>query len=292
MARIGFLFSVLRRRLAGQDNNCPFCGSHGTSLVQRKKIFLELRRCEHCALMYRYPKDDLQNNVAFYQSAYEQDETTDLPSKDALARLLANNFRGTSLDFSEKIDLIKRIALVGRLLDYGCSWGYAVHQFRRAGFDAVGFEISAPRAEYGRTQLGVDIVDNFAALDNLPDAAFDVIYSSHVFEHLPDLKQPLATFRRLLKRSGIVVIFVPNAGGRKARELDVGWGPMIGEKHGLALDANFFARNLPTYGLAPKFGSTPYDSPLVDYESREQAARVLTGDELLVVAWPAPEDDV
>ena len=67
---------------------------------------------------------------------------------------------------------------------------------------------------------------------------------------------------------------------------------MIGEKHGLALDANFFARNLPTYGLAPKFGSTPYDSPLVDYESREQAARVLTGDELLVVAWPAPEDDV
>ncbi len=156
---------------------------------------------------------------------------------------------------------------------------------------SVGAPFSAPRAEYGRTQLGVDIVDNFAALDNLPAAAFDVIYSSHVFEHLPDLKQPLATFRRLLKPSAIVVIFVPAAGGRKTCELGVGWGPMIGEKHGLALDANFFARNLPTYGLAPKFGSTPYDSPLVAYDSRDQAERALPGDELLVVARLTSKSD-
>ncbi len=289
MARIGFLVSVLHRRLAGQKNNCPYCGSDRTSLVQRKKIFLELRRCEDCALMYRYPKDDLQTNLDFYQSAYEQDETTDLPPPEDLPKMLESNFQGTTIDFSEKIELVKSIAGGGRLLDYGCSWGYAVYQLRRAGFDAIGFEISKPRAEYGRTQLGVDIVNNFAALDEIPSAAFDVIYSSHVCEHLPDLKQPLATFQRLLKPSGVLVVFVPNAGGRKARELGVRWGHMIGEKHPLALDANFFARNLPSYGLAPQFASSPYDGSLVEYESSVQATDALPGDELMVVAERSPE---
>lgn len=289
MARVGFLFTVLRRRLAGQANDCPYCGSVRTSLVQRKKIFLELRRCEDCALMYRYPKDDLDTNAAFYQFEYEQDETTDIPPKDTLARMLAESFRGTTLDFAEKIALVKSITGTGRLLDYGCSWGYAVHQFRRAGFDAIGFEISRPRAEYGRAELDVEIVESYEELENLPGEGFDIIYSSHVCEHLPDLKQPLATFQQLLKPSGTLVIFVPNGGGAKARELGVGWGPMIGEKHSLALDASFFARNLPSYGLVPQFASSPYDGSLVEYESSGQATDALPGDELMVVAKRSPE---
>ena len=42
----------------------------------------------------------------------------------------------------------------------------------------------------------------------------------------------------------------PNAGGKDARELGVKWGLMICEKHCLALDATFFAHNLPmTYEI-------------------------------------------
>ena len=85
------------------------------------------------------------------------------------------------------------------------------------------------------------------------------------------------------------MIFVPHAGGKKARELGVRWGPMINEKHCLALDAAVFAHTLPRYDLSPVFGSSPYNLPLVPYESAEQVEKALTGDELLVIARPVAE---
>ncbi len=286
MARINFLISVMRRRLAGQDTSCPFCGSGQTSLIGRKALVLELRRCARCALMYRYPKDDVRINSEFYQADFEGGVVTDVPSESRLSELVASEFRGTMVDFSRKIALIKELAPGGRLLDYGCSWGYTVHQFRQAGFDAVGFEISGARAEYGRTKLGVDIVDSFTALDKLAPQSFDVVYSHHVLEHLPDLKPSFATFRRLLKPSGKLIIFVPNGAGEKARRLGTKWGGSISENHALALDAHFFARNLPDYAFTARFATDPYDTPLraCEFFSTQPAAAPLNGDELLVVA--------
>jgi SAM-dependent methyltransferase len=189
---------------------------------------------------------------------------------------------------SGKVRIVREQKERGRLLDYGCSWGYGVYQFEQVGYEAMGFEISQPRAAYGRKHLHVMILSSAAALADLPPASFDVIHTSHVLEHLPTLMHPFATFRRLLKPSGILVIFVPNAGGKLARELGVEWGPMISERHCLALDATFFAHNLPKYELCPVFGSSPYRGPLAAYESAQQAQRTLAGDELLVVARPTP----
>lgn len=226
----------------------------------------------------------MRANYRFYQSAYEQDATTELVPSDEVSRLLTSNFGGTPLDISEKVGLVRDQVRGGRLLDYGCSWGYGIYQFQQAGFDAVGFEISRRRAEFGRTMLGVEIIDDELALESIDDRSFDVIYCSHVLEHLPDLRRPFTVFQRLLKPSGILIIFVPNAGGRHAKKLGVKWGPMIGEKHCTALDAIFFSQNMPDYGFRPKFGSSPYELPLVAFEQITRAEDSLCGEELLVVA--------
>ena len=137
-------------------------------------------------------------------------------------------------------------------------------------------------ADYGRRHLQVTILDDVAALERLPPASFDVIHSSHVLEHLPEPRQAFMIFERLLKPSGVLVIFVPNAGGKNARELGVRWGPMICEKHCLAMDATFFAHNLPRYAFYPLFGCSPYNRPLGRMNG--QANGAFDGDELLVVA--------
>ncbi len=286
MARPTFLLSTLRRLACGQSRNCPYCNSGNTVLLQRKKVLLELRRCLNCFLMYRYPKDDLKTNLAFYQRGYRQGMTTEMPEAAELARLLATNFRGTEKDLSVNVRIVKGQKECGRLLDYGCSWGYGVYQFLRAGYDAMGFEISRSRADYGRRHLGVAIVDSPPALGQIEPHSFDVIHASHVLEHLPELQGPFATFQVLLKPSGVLLVFVPNAGGKNARELGVRWGPMICEKHCLALDASFFAQNLSRYGLHPVFGSSPYRSALRPYEVIDGTSDALAGDELLVVARP------
>ncbi|MEL6457009.1 MAG: class I SAM-dependent methyltransferase [Cyanobacteria bacterium J06621_15] len=285
MTKLTFLSSVVSKHIRGQNRHCPHCESEKTILLQRKKLLLELRQCQDCFLMYRYPKDGIVDNVDFYQSDYQEGITTDVPSTEAeLNNLLALGFNDTQINYSNNIKTVKQYINHGSVLDYGCSWGYGVHQFNQAGFDSIGFEISKARAEYGRKNLSVNILDELSDLEQLPPDSFDIIHTSHVLEHLPELASSFSLFQKLLKPTGYLIIFVPNAGCKFARDLGVNWGPMIGEKHNLALDARFFANNLPKYGFAPVFNSCPYDTPHISYESESQASIALPGQELLVIA--------
>ncbi|MDM8548990.1 class I SAM-dependent methyltransferase [Desulfobacterales bacterium HSG2] len=92
-------------------------------------------------------------------------------------------FRKTEKDFSVKIATLKELMPSGTVLDFGCSWGYATLQLREAGYDAIGFEISKQRAEFGRIHLGVTIIDEYSNLNKFPLSSFDIIFSSHVLEH-------------------------------------------------------------------------------------------------------------
>lgn len=280
--RVAFVRNTLRRYLEGQPRSCPYCGL-ASERVGRKKLLLELRRCRDCGLMYRYPKDEVSDSAEFYQAEYAEGMTTDLPDAENLARWMRTGFAGTEKDLTEKIALVRRLCRGGRLLDYGCSWGYGVLQFERAGFNAVGFEISIPRARFGQENLGVEILSSRAEVLKLAAHSFDVIFANHVVEHLSDPRSAFEDFRRLLRSGGVLFIFVPNAGGRLARQLGPRWGPMIGEKHPLAIDAPFLARNLPSHGLASSFWTSPYPSDALSLET-DPCAPTLSGDELLAVA--------
>ena len=123
------------------------------------------------------------------------------------------------------------------------------------------------------------------ALAALPDASFDIVFTSHVLEHLPDLKEPLRLFARLLKPGGLLLAFVPNADGVSARERGFDWGPLIDQDHVLALDAPFFAAHLGEYGFAPpRFSTDPYDGPFRSFETPGAAKGALPGDELCLAA--------
>ena len=74
------------------------------------------------------------------------------------------NFSGTPRDINTWIGVLQFLRPGGRVLDFGCSWGYGTYQLRQAGFDAVGFEVSRPRAKFGREKLGLNIIDSFDEL--------------------------------------------------------------------------------------------------------------------------------
>jgi SAM-dependent methyltransferase len=63
----------------------------------------------------------------------------------------------------------------------------------------VSTDLFSPRA-----MVRMDVT-NIAA----PDDAFDVVYCSHVLEHVPDDRRAMREFRRVLRRSGWAVFMVP-----------------------------------------------------------------------------------
>ena len=260
MSKASFLYRVMKAYIRQQDKGCPYCGNVYTKLLNKKKIFLHLRKCSVCNLMFRWPKDTIGFNKEFYQSKYKQKGlTTDMPEPELLYKLKKNNFRGTEKDFSEKIAILKELVSHGKVLDFGCSWGYFTFQLQEAGYDATGFEISKQRADFGRNHLGVTIIDGYINLDKVKPSYFDIIFSSHVLEHLPMLNGIFERFNTLLKPGGFLLLFVPNCGGNNVKKFGVNWGPMICEKHPLAFSFDFFQTILPQYDFNVKLFSDPYN---------------------------------
>lgn len=280
MARVSFLLRSARKIVTGQNSSCPYCGATNTQLVQRKKIVIQLRKCQVCSLQFRYPKDDIAENRSFYQTAYREPMATELPSVADLPRHKETMFREIAWDLTEYVNTTKKYKPTGAVLDYGCSWGYGVFQFNAAGYNAVGYEISAPRANFGRQHLGVTI---YGSTQDLADHSFDVIFSSHVLEHIPDTKIPFRDFRRLLKPDGLLLALVPNGAGKLARELGTGWPQLISEKHVLALTAEFFNTNSSRFGFDFAFDSSPYERRPITYSPNAN----LDGEELMVIGHPA-----
>jgi ubiquinone/menaquinone biosynthesis C-methylase UbiE len=62
--------------------------------------------------------------------------------------------------------------------------------------------------------LGADINHDLRKGVPLPDNSVDMVYSSHVFEHIPyrDLLEVISEIRRVLKPGGTLLVCVPNAG--------------------------------------------------------------------------------
>jgi len=269
----------------GTNRRCPYCDSSDTLLAGRKNHVLQLRKCSTCGLRFRWPKDTAGFSEKYYQKSYKESGfTTDLPSRTLLDEYIATGFAGSPKDFSRSIEVLQKLLPSGRILDFGCSWGYGAYQLKQAGYDAIGFEISKPRAELGRRELHVEVIDSQAGLDQLPDESFDGIYASHVLEHILSLKGVFSFFARVLKPNGIAMLLVPNSGGKEARELGTGWGPMIGEKHLLALDGEFFLANLPAFGFRVLALSNPYNPTQIEQALSQNTPLSQDGEELMVIA--------
>jgi SAM-dependent methyltransferase len=173
----------------------------------------------------------------FYENGYaEPGLTTSLPSPEELERLLRTSFADSGKDFSWHIACLAALGIKAgaRVLDYGANWGYATWQFCKAGYDAVGFELSRPRAAYA-ARLGVRVETDLDAIEGV----FDAVFSSHVIEHVPD---PMAALERQYARlapGGSIVAFTPNGTDAFRRRDPKGWQCSWGQVHPVLLTRRF-----------------------------------------------------
>lgn len=103
-----------------------------------------------------------------------------------------------------------------QFLDVGCGAGYSL---MRASQD-LNCEVEGIDADPGSHGVGrfiknmvdtIPIKQGFA--ENLPyeNETFDVVYSSHVLEHVNDEAKSLAEMKRVLKKDGVLIIGMPTS---------------------------------------------------------------------------------
>jgi 2-polyprenyl-3-methyl-5-hydroxy-6-metoxy-1,4-benzoquinol methylase len=272
MDKLRYLLWALAERRRPPDPCCPACRSAMTDVIRRKYVVTSLRECRRCRLRFRTPKD--HDNREFYQAdTYQQGFTTDLPSDEALARLLAVGFADTEKDFGPYIRLLasQGISAGATLLDFGGSWGYGTWQMQRAGLRVWSYEVSRARSRYAAQKLRCQVLD---VPEAIPVKA-DCLFSAHVIEHLLDPNEIFETARRVLKPGGLIVCFCPNGNP----DMEQRWGirrydQLWGKVHPLMITPGFLQAACQRHGFAAELYTSPYTP----------GRRNLQGDELCLVA--------
>lgn len=256
---------------------CPSCGRFEGEIVERKMLVTRLVRCRACKLLYRIPTDKAAHRDSFYQHAYQSGFTTDCPSPEALQALVATGFRGSAKDFSGRIAFITALGVKpgARVLDFGASWGYGTWQFQQAGFDVTGFEVARERARYARDMLRVPVED---ALEKIT-GPYDLFFSSHVLEHVPNPRETIRHALTLLRHGGLFLAFTPNGSRTRMAAAPQSYRKHWGRLHPQFLDEEFYEATVPN---RPKLlCSDPYDLDEIRRWSRRTSVRLpLGGDEL------------
>ncbi len=283
LSKVSYVLGAIPKRFSRPDT-CPGCGSMEHSQVDRK-AFHELRRCGDCSLLYRWPYETAEEMSSFYQKGYQQKGlTTDLPDESALAALVKNKFKNTDKDFSLVIEWIRSLGLPksARILDYGANWGYGVYQFNQAGYQAMGFEISAPRAAYSRQLAGVEVMTDWESVAQR--GPFDMVFSSHVLEHTPNPARAIASQMAVLSPGGWLMAIFPN-GSKAFRDADrESFHRLWGRVHPVMLNDEFVQRLLSDELM---FMGAKADMATVAgmLESTEKPIRGdLSGSEMLILA--------
>jgi SAM-dependent methyltransferase len=122
---------------------------------------------------------------------------------------------------------------------------------------------------YETADLAMPGVDHRVDLQALPfaDASYDVVYASHVLEHVPDDRRAIAEIRRVLRPGGIAVLPVPLVSPATVEYP----APNPHEtQHVRAPGPDYFARFVPPFARVDLYasGDFPAEHQLWVYEDR------------------------
>lgn len=163
-------------------------------------------KCRTCALQFTDRQVSMEEEEGMYDQSYqetmagaggESEKATGAPEQSQL-----------------RVDLVKKYAASGDLLDVGCSTGIFLEKAREAGFSVWGLDLSEYACQASRTRLGLGedriIQSGIAGAAILDQKKFDIITAWDVIEHCAQPREDLARMAAALKPGGVLVLRTPN----------------------------------------------------------------------------------
>lgn len=172
--------------------------------------FSHFVRCDACGFVRIDPMPEEKTLTHFYQNYYANQNYA--RKKDKKIARTRKRLRG-----------LKRYVSSGRFLDVGCNVGFAVEAARLEGLQATGIEIDADAVKYASEHFPENRYTATTIADYQPNAAYDLVHTSEVIEHVPDPVDFAKHLARLTKPGGYLFLTTPDAGHFRCPSRFVDW---------------------------------------------------------------------
>lgn len=206
-APLSWLQRLIPYRFVGESRPCALCGGLDRAVVgTRDRYLMPLRNvlCQGCGLVFLDPMPTEAEIERYYRDEYRQHYHGDSKPR---AKSLLRDERGAR----ERVALLAPLLRKGdRVLDIGSGTGAFVAAADAAGWNATGVEPHQGYSAFAREHYQADIHATTLEQAPLQPGSFDLVTSSHVFEHLPEPQQAFALVHRLLSPDGLFHIHVPD----------------------------------------------------------------------------------
>jgi SAM-dependent methyltransferase len=230
-------------------DSCPLCGSIAWTLVdtQRDLLFpseelFQIVRCHDCRLMYTVPRMSVEELSRYYPAAYNEyadDVETLAADYDPLLRridsraawyghFLYREIHGTAVRriAASAVNSCLRLGCLlygvhapdllplkngpGRYLHIGSGKGGRFLALLRKGWEVAAVDVNPELMRRWRTsKVALTTFGEGIQRASFEPASFDVIYMTHVLEHLADPVGDLSALNRWLKPDGTLICEVP-----------------------------------------------------------------------------------
>ncbi len=190
------------------ERRCPICSSAGTpEFVRPDKLVI--RRCFTCGAWYISPAPS-ENQLGMFYSKYstQHHRFSNLSDYDLAQEILAS--RPEESIVMQEIISMKNID-GAKCLDVGFGRGRYLHWIKMLGGLPVGVDLDPHSVRCVKEFLGISDVREGTIFDVGDSEKYDVVLLMDFVEHPLDVLRHLKKAASLLSRSGLMVVFTPNA---------------------------------------------------------------------------------
>jgi SAM-dependent methyltransferase len=236
------------------DSSCPCCGApldqtaslRGPDRLHGTGGEFEVAICGTCGAGVTLPQLPAAELASFYPETYGP---YDAAQEGVVARIsrLIQGWQGRRALRTEPLRAIAGQP-PGRLVDVGCGRGDLGAFLIDRGWSVTGIEPSANACEVARAR-GVDARRGTVETVDLEQGAYDAAVFRHSLEHVTDPVAALERVRAALRPGGLVLISVPNFGGRQSRRFRDRWYHLDLPRHRVHFTADAMGRALDGAGL-------------------------------------------
>ena len=204
-------------------NSCPICNHSGSSVFLEgidysyTKEEFTIVECDSCHFRYTNPIPTIEKIGDYYKADNYISHTS---SKKGIFEKVYHQVRKHTL--KKKLQLVSKYAKSQTLMDIGCGTGDFLGFVNQNGWNVKGLEPSPDAREKAIKNHKVE-VESTDELSKQVSESFDAITMWHVLEHVYNLNDDFAQFKRILKKDGHLFIAVPNCSSYDAQHYHKEW---------------------------------------------------------------------
>jgi 2-polyprenyl-3-methyl-5-hydroxy-6-metoxy-1,4-benzoquinol methylase len=230
--------------------SCPVCCVEAPHRLSSKDYnqktspdLVDYRRCSTCGLVFA--ENPPGSGSDHYPAGYHAIP----PSLRQLAKRAARE--------EHKIEVVRRHATGGKLLEVGPSYGAFSWLAKREGFEVEAIEQDPACCRFLSDVVGIRAINSSdvrTALEGL--GTYRVVALWHVIEHLPDPFKVLEALGRKVLPGGILVVAAPNPDSFQFRILGKRWPHLDAPRHLTLIPASLIATRMATLGFTAAVNTT------------------------------------